>query len=179
MKDFFYIDSQNQQHGPIAEDKLLEAGVQRHTLVWCNGMSDWMPADTVASLRARFEQAEQQAQAQAQATSAQTGNDSFRQQDYYQQQTPPYRAYNSYADNRPPMPDSYLVWAVLTTICCCLPFGIVAIIKANQVSGLYYRQMYDEAYLAADEAKKWTIIATLTGLVTCFIGNIFNLIYYF
>ena len=34
-------------------------------------------------------------------------------------------------------PPNYLVWAILTTIFCCLPFGIVSIVFAAQVNGKY------------------------------------------
>ena len=33
-------------------------------------------------------------------------------------------------------PSSHLALAILVTIFCCLPFGIVSIVKASQVSGL-------------------------------------------
>ena len=36
-----------------------------------------------------------------------------------------------------PKPDNNLVLAIFTTICCCLPFGIVAIVKASSVNTLY------------------------------------------
>ena len=173
MKDYFYIDIQNQQHGPIAEDKLLAAGVQRHTLVWCKGMADWMPAETVAELRALFDEAERQ-QTEAQAEPGPQAQHSPNEPPPYQQ---PYtqQPYNNAYNNRPPFPDTYLVWAVLATICCCLPLGIVAIIKANQVSGLFYRGLYDEAYLAAEDAKKWSIAAFLVGIITCCGGGFINL----
>ena len=31
----------------------------------------------------------------------------------------------------PPKPDNNLVLAIICTICCCLPLGIVGIVKAN------------------------------------------------
>ncbi|WP_197513887.1 CD225/dispanin family protein, partial [Mycobacterium sp. 1165178.9] len=34
-------------------------------------------------------------------------------------------------------PDNYLVWAILCTVLCCLPFGIVSIVYSNKVSGLW------------------------------------------
>lgn len=179
MKEYFYIDSKNQQVGPIAEDKLLAAGIQRHTLVWCQGMDNWTQADAVPELRRRFEE-EEEAQKKAKENEEQTQTNSnsygppFQGQSQYEQ--PRYQS--SYYNNRPPLPDSYLVWAVLTTICCCLPFGIVAILKANQVSGLYYRGLYDEAYLASADAKKWTLIAFFTGLITCFFSSAFNLFHF-
>ncbi len=30
-------------------------------------------------------------------------------------------------------PDNFLVWAILSTVLCCLPLGIVAIVYANKV----------------------------------------------
>ena len=32
---------------------------------------------------------------------------------------------------QPVRPDNYLVVAILTTICCCMPFGIVSIVYAS------------------------------------------------
>lgn len=34
-------------------------------------------------------------------------------------------------------PNNYMVLAIFTTVCCCLPLGIVAILKANSVDSLY------------------------------------------
>ena len=33
----------------------------------------------------------------------------------------------------PPKPDNNMVLAIACTVCCCLPFGIVGIIKASKV----------------------------------------------
>ena len=34
-------------------------------------------------------------------------------------------------------PDNNLVWAILSTVLCCMPLGIVAIIKATSVDTLW------------------------------------------
>ena len=65
----------------------------------------------------------------------------------------------------PPAPDNYLLWAILTTICCCLPLGIVAIVKAAKVNGLHRGGFYEEAEQASKEAKKWTIYSAVAGIV--------------
>lgn len=65
----------------------------------------------------------------------------------------------------PPKPDNYLVWAILSTILCCLPFGIVSIVQAAKVDGLYTAGQYDESRRASESAKKWAIISAVTGLV--------------
>lgn len=64
-----------------------------------------------------------------------------------------------------PKPNTNLVLAIFTTICCCLPLGIVAIIKASNVDGLYYAKQYEAAQAAADEAKKWSIYGIIAGVV--------------
>ena len=74
------------------------------------------------------------------------------------------RPHVSEPDVTPGKPENYLVWAILSTLCCCLPFGIVAIIKACKVNTLYAAKMYEAAQLASQDAKKWCIIAAVTGV---------------
>ena len=55
---------------------------------------------------------------------------------------------NDYTPQQYP-PDSGMVWAVLTTLFCCLPFGIVAIVYASKVNNLWMMGYYDGARAAA------------------------------
>ena len=73
----------------------------------------------------------------------------------------------------PPKPDNNLVLAIVCTVCCCLPFGIVGIIKASKVNGLYLTKQYEAATLMAQDAKKWSIIGIIIGLVIQIIYVIF------
>lgn len=57
----------------------------------------------------------------------------------------------------PPKPDNNLVWAILCTVLCCLPLGVVAIIKASAVDGLYAQGRYEEALQSARSARNWSI----------------------
>lgn len=59
-------------------------------------------------------------------------------------------------------PNNNMALAIFTTICCCLPLGIVAIIKANNVDSLYAMKQYDAAIMAANESKKWSYIGILS-----------------
>lgn len=51
MKQYFYIDSNNQQIGPISEEAviaLLKCGaISRQTLIWAEGMPGWQPVCAV------------------------------------------------------------------------------------------------------------------------------------
>jgi hypothetical protein len=62
-------------------------------------------------------------------------------------------------------PDNHMALAILTTICCCLPLGIVAIIKANSVDSLYMAKQYAAATMAANEAKKWSYVGIFISLI--------------
>jgi hypothetical protein len=61
------------------------------------------------------------------------------------------------------------VWGILVTVLCCLPFGIVSIIQATKVSGLWAQGRYAEAQKASDDAKKWAIWGVVAGVVVAVI----------
>lgn len=62
-------------------------------------------------------------------------------------------------------PDNNLVWAILATVLCCLPFGIVAIIKSTQVDTFWAAGKHDEAVQAAADSRKWCWVSVITSLV--------------
>ena len=63
--------------------------------------------------------------------------------------------------------DSGLVWAILTTVCCCQPFGIAAIVLACQASSYAAAGNFDAAEKAAKSSKRFSLIACLVfaGLI--------------
>lgn len=68
-------------------------------------------------------------------------------------------------------PANNMVWAILTTLLCCLPVGIVAIVYAAKVDGLWASGDHDAAVKAASQARLWSMIAA--GLGIGFIGIYF------
>ncbi|GGH47932.1 hypothetical protein IA57_00210 [Mangrovimonas yunxiaonensis] len=60
---------------------------------------------------------------------------------------------------KPTRPNSYLALAIISTILCCLPAGIVSIIYATKVNTLYEDGKYDEAEKASKNAKTWGIVS--------------------
>lgn len=95
------------------------------------------------------------------------------QQQYAAQQ--PQQQYAAQQPQQQPIkPDSNMILAILSTLFCCLPTGIYAIILANKVDKLYYAGQYDEAQEAASGAKKWSII----GAVLAVIGILFYFVFF-
>ncbi len=54
-------------------------------------------------------------------------------------------------------PDNFLIWSILSTVLCCLPTGIVAIVYANKVDSLWHAGNHLEAEEAAKNARLWTL----------------------
>ena len=144
----YYMHIGGQQVGPYEENELPSHGLTASTMVWREGMPDWVAASQVPELSHLLPPSQQPP--------------SYQPQPGYGPQQP-YGA-------RPPMPDTYMVWAVLVTVFCCLPFGIVSIVKASQVSSLYNQGRYQEAVAASEAAKKWAIWSAVAGVVLSIIG---------
>ena len=64
-----------------------------------------------------------------------------------------------------PRPENYLVFAILTTILCCLPTGIVSIVYANKVNTLYADGKFSEADAASKNAKTWAIVSAVIAVL--------------
>ena len=60
---------------------------------------------------------------------------------------------------------NYLVPAILVTILCCLPFGIVALIYASQVNGKVATGNVYGAMEDSRKAKTWVIVSLATGIL--------------
>jgi hypothetical protein len=63
-----------------------------------------------------------------------------------------------------PVPN-YLVYAILTTVFCCLPFGIVSIVYAAQVNSKLAGGDYQGAVDSSSKAKMWALVSMACGLV--------------
>lgn len=68
--------------------------------------------------------------------------------------------------NQQPMPPSYLIWAILCTVLCCLIPGIVAIVFSSQVSSKYYSGDVEGAKRASRNAEIWIIVSFVLGILS-------------
>jgi hypothetical protein len=75
-----------------------------------------------------------------------------------------------------PKPPSYLVWAILTTLFCCLPFGIASIVFAAQVDSKYSQGDVVGSQRASDAAKLWAIVAAAVSVGIVVLGITFGLL---
>ena len=77
--------------------------------------------------------------------------------------------------NLPSVPN-YLVHAILATIFCCLPFGIVSIVYAAQVNSKLLAGDYAGAVDSSNKAKTWFWISFGIGLALTLMWVFFGII---
>ena len=156
-KDYFYLNG-DAKIGPLTLEALKYAPISRTTFVWNNSLPDWVEAGTLPELAEVFTTA-----------------------------TPPppavnYSANNAYNNSpagstnnpeRPPMPENYLLFAIITTIACCWPIGIFSIINAAKVSSAYNAGDYQGAINASASAKKLAIVTACVGGISWIIVAVF------
>ena len=156
MGQFYYLTPQNEQRGPVDASQLSTYGVNANTMVWTEGMPQWAPASQVPELRPFL------APAVPQPAPPPTPQPAYAAP----QQSAPQTATQK--------PGNNMALAVLTTILCCLPLGIVSIVYAQKVDGLYFAGDYAGALEASKNARKWAIIGMIAGIA---VGILYFLIY--
>lgn len=64
-----------------------------------------------------------------------------------------------------PKPNNYLVLAIVCTVLCCLPAGIVGIVYATKVNEAYAKGDYEGAERASKNAKTWSFVGIGVGVL--------------
>ena len=67
----------------------------------------------------------------------------------------------------------YLVLSIISTVCCCLPFGIVAIVYSAKINSAMSAGDYAAAEKASKTARIWIIVAFIVGIVATVLLAIF------
>lgn len=173
----WYFATGNEQQGPVAlqaiQDMVRSGQVQPNTLVWRQGMPNWVAASQVPELFAPQPGAHAYIQPQTYAAPPQypPGGQYAppgAAAGYPQQQQPGYYpAQQGYPQTVP----NYLVPAILTTLFCCMPFGIVSIVYAAQVNSKLAGGDLAGAMDSSQKAKTWALWSagiTIVGFLAYF-----------
>lgn len=70
-------------------------------------------------------------------------------------------------------PDNKLVWSILATVFCCLPLGIVAIIKSAEVNSKWNSGDFAGAQASAADASKFIKWSVIAGVVIAVLYLVF------
>ncbi|XP_071851760.1 proline-rich transmembrane protein 1-like [Apostichopus japonicus] len=74
-------------------------------------------------------------------------------------------------------PNDYLTLAIFATLCCCLPLGIVALIKAGEVRSKFSDGDMAGASESSKAAKKWGIWGVIAGIAMWVLAVVFLIVY--
>ncbi len=178
----YYIANNGEPQGPYTPEQLRDFAITPSTMVWNESMPAWTAAGDVPELAAYVTGGAQNPASvpnggyqscQAVPPVPNAPQQPYQQQPPYQQpyqQQPYQQGYNE------PCPKTWLVESILVTLFCCLPFGIVGIVKASQVESLFRQGNFPAAKKASDDAGKWTKWGFLCGLLVYLIYIIFVVI---
>ena len=141
MNRQYWIIINDMQRGPMSLEELINTpGFGPATPVWREGLADWTVAARLPETSVIFAHG-----LRPQPFMGASGG-------------------MSAAGDRP-MPPNYLVWAVLATLCCCVPTGVVALIYSSKVSYFYNKGDYEGACSASEKACWLVIISFVAGLI--------------
>lgn len=62
-------------------------------------------------------------------------------------------------ENQQQRPSNYLALAIVSTVLCCLPAGIVSIVYSTKVNNEYIDGNYEAANRASKNAKIWGLVS--------------------
>lgn len=170
----YWIFLNNEKQGPYTLTDLQQVELSPDTLVWRDGLNRWVEAQEIEELEILFA-TKQPPTFEEEAKSNQSNVNCNNIPPVYLPQekevTPPQyipqpQTIEPAQEQQKPCPPNYLVWAILSTLCCCQPLGIVAIIFAANVNSKYNRGDYEGAVKNSERAALWVILSFVIGLAT-------------
>ncbi|MFV0553730.1 MAG: CD225/dispanin family protein [Mangrovibacterium sp.] len=161
MATHFFYTKDGENFGPLSISQLKAEGISPETLVWHAELTEWTPASKVSELKALFVEEDD---AQSQPPPPPPKEDSSSE------------AHPKYIPTYPPK--SYLVEAILVTIFCCLPFGIISIVHASRVESRFYAGNYEGSFRASRKARRWVIISLISLVLTFGLSFIINILFF-
>ena len=163
----YWINHNGVQSGPMDLEALKQLGLTSAAYVWHEGLSDWVKITQVPELQGVYDLAGvemgESAVAEAPVAPAPEQQVPVERQPYQSQQ--PYQP--QYADQQPaePCPPTNLAWAIVSTVLCCIPLGIVAIVYATKVTKKYQAGDIEGAKRASEVGAWWCIAAIVLGIM--------------
>ena len=154
----YWINHNGVQSGPVDADGIKELALTSRAYVWHPGLSDWVKITQVPELEGLYEVVDEPATV---GQPLQPQNTAPAQQPMNPQPV------NTQPEGDPePCPPTNLVWAIITTVLCCLPAGIVAIIYAMKVTNKYREGDIEGAKRASEVGAWWCIVSIILGILS-------------
>lgn len=181
----YWINHNGVQSGPMDLDGLKEMGLTSSAYVWHEGLTDWVKITQLPELQGLYdipvgtpvepqpvENTSTADASQPTPPAAAEPGEAVQGQPYQQPSQPYQQPYQqpSQPYQQPvagePCPPTNLAWAIITTVLCCLPAGVVAIIYALKVTNKYNEGDIEGAKRASEIGAWWCIASIILGILT-------------
>ncbi len=188
----YWINQDGVQAGPVTREELEKMSLTDTAFVWRAGMEDWVRITEMSELAGCYQlssntdgigspspapmpgsaemplpdAAVNPAMPPIPVEPAVGGTPMMPAAPAMQQQAP---------QEAPPCPPTNLVWAIISTILCCLPLGVVAIIYSTKVSQKYSEGDYAAAEHYSEVSAWWCIGAIVGGIILSPIASLIQM----
>jgi len=152
----YWINHNGVQSGPVDLDGLKQMGLTSSAYVWHEGLADWVKITQLPELQGCYEMVEQPAVVGQPYQPQQPADAAVAHPQAVQPEQP---------EQPEPCPPTNLVWAIISTVLCCIPTGIVAIIYALKVTNKYREGDIEGAKRASEVGAWWCIATIILGII--------------
>ncbi len=152
----YWINHKGVQSGPVDLDALKQMGLTSQAYVWHEGLPDWVKITQVPELQGMYETVEE---------TVVTGQPYQPQPQPAAHPAPQQPQYAEQPAQPEPCPPTNLVWAIISTVLCCIPTGIVAIFYALKVTNKYREGDIEGAKRASEVGAWWCIATIILGII--------------
>ena len=177
----YWINHNGVQFGPVELEGLKDMALTSEAYVWHEGLTDWKKITQLPELQGYYVMTGKPAVAEEPAVVGEPIDDkpvadnvppipeaspTVTGQPYQGQ---PYQGQPQYVQqpdqSAPVCPPTNLVWAIIATVLCCMPAGIIAIVYALKVSTRYREGDIKGAERASETGAWWCIASIILGII--------------
>ena len=186
----YWINQDGVQEGPLTFEELKAKGLTRDAYVWREGLAEWVPVSSLAELTICLlpaAEVSQPALSSAPEVLPEASEVAEVAEEPVAAAVPPVLPPDEAvapavapaaapvvlpAQQQPvpaqpeqELPPTNLVWAIITTVLCCVPCGVVAILYASKVSSALQSGDLAAARSASEKGAWWCIGGIVAGIV--------------
>ena len=168
----YWINHNGVQSGPVDLEDIKQMGLTSRAYVWHEGLADWAKITQLPELQGLYEietgdPIEGKQEVSATDTDEPVVGHPYPQPDKAstQPQYAPQQPYVPQGTPAEPCPPTNLAWAIISTVLCCIPTGIVAIVYALKVTNKYREGDIEGAKHASEVGAWWCIATIILGII--------------